>query len=160
MARTWTQAPSNLPPQPFFGRGNLALRPRFLRTLCPFCDSVGPYNQGASAPPFPDRRVGFTTSLQPAACAAHLGLAGLYDPSDALTTGILMPGARTPPLALIAGGIYASTSATLLPWGRLGFTTPARHPHDRYSCTTSSDLLTKARIAPCTYSPPQARPGL
>ena len=160
MGRTWTPAPSNLPPHPFFGQVNLALRPRFLRTLCPFCDSVGPYNSGASAPTFPDRRVGFTPSLQPAACAAHLGLAGLYDPSAALTTGIPLPGARTPPLALIGCGIYAPTSAILFPWGRLGFTTTARHPHDRYYCTTSSDLLPPARIAPCTYSPPQPRPGL
>ena len=43
--------------------------------------------------------MGFTPPLQPAACAARLGLAGLYDPSDTLTTGILITGARTPSFA-------------------------------------------------------------
>ena len=140
MGRTWTQAPPNLPTHPFFGQVNLALRPRFFRTLCSFATvSVGPYNPGASAPPFPDRRVGFTPSLQPAACAAHLGLAGLYEPSDTLTTGIPIPGARTPSFALVAGGIYAPTVATSVPfsleagWALRPQPNP---PHNQYTRTT------------------------
>ena len=112
MGRTWTQATSNLPPDSFFGQGNLALRPRFLRTFCPFCDSIGPYNPGASAPLFSDRQVGLTPPSQPSACAAHLKLAALYDPSNTLTPGTSVLGARTPSFAPVAGGIYAPTVAT------------------------------------------------
>ena len=37
-------------PHPFFSQGNLALRPRFLRTLFPFGNRIGPYNPVANAP--------------------------------------------------------------------------------------------------------------
>ena len=116
MGRTWTQAPSNLPPHPFFGEGNLALRPRFLQPLCFFCDSIGPYNPDAIAPLFHDRQMGLTPPSQPAACAAHLKFAGLYDPSDTLTTVIYIPGARTPSFVPVASGIYAPTVATSIPF--------------------------------------------
>ena len=119
MGRTWTQAPSYLPPHPFFGQGDLALRSRFLRfggfgfgTPFPFCDSIRPYNPGASAPLFPDRQVGLSTAFQPAACASHLGLAGLYDHSDTLTTGTSVPVPRPRSFAPVAGGIYARALAT------------------------------------------------
>ena len=67
-------------------------------------------------PPFSARQVGLTPPLQSAACAAHLGLAGLYDPSDTLTTGIPIPGARTPSFAPVTGGTYAPTVATSVPF--------------------------------------------
>ena len=103
MGRTWTQAPSNLPSHLFLGQGNLTSRPRFLQTLCLLLRQQRSLQPWCWRTPFPDRRVGFTPPLRPAACAAHLGLAGLYDPSDTLKTGIPIPGARTSSFASARG---------------------------------------------------------
>ena len=163
MGRSWTQAPSNLPPRPHFRHGNLALQPWFRRPLSPTAPRIGPYNPGARAPLSLWRRWYSRPHLSSSLRRGPFRVIWALRPQRPLSTGISVPGARAPPLALIAGGIYAPTSATRLPFcpgGRLGFTTSARHPHNRYSCTTYPDLLPPARIAPCTYSPPQARPGL
>ena len=153
MGRTWTQAPSNLPPHLPVRHGNLALQPGFRRPLFPYCAPYGALQPRCSRTPFPGATVVLATPPEPLWRGPFRVIWALR-PKRPLPTSTSVPGARAPPLALIAGGIYAPTSATLLPWCRLGFTTPARHPHNRYSCTTSPDLLLPARIAPCTYSPP------
>ena len=137
---TWTQTPSNISPYPLFGHSSRALRLRLLQTLSCFCDSIGPYNPGASAPLFLGRKMGLTPPFQRAACAAHLGLAGIYDPSDTLNTDSSVRGARAPSFTSVAGGIYAPTLATSvspLPPGWLGFTTRAERPHHRNLGTTT-----------------------
>ena len=157
VGRTWTQAPSNLPPHPSVRHGNRALQPGFRRTFSPNAPRIGPYNPGARAPLFPERRWYSRPHLSSPLWRGTFRVIWALRPQRPLSTGIFVPGARAPPLALTAGGIYAPISATLLPfypWGRLGFTTPARHPHNRYSCTAVLDLSPPARTVPCTYSPP------
>ena len=103
---------------PLFGQDNLALRHRFLRTLCLLCDIIEPYNPGASASLFRDRQMGRTLPPPPASCAAHIESTGLYDPSDILTSGISIRGAYKPSLAPVTGGIYAPTVTTFVPFFR------------------------------------------
>ena len=154
MGRTWTQAPSNLPPHPPVRHGNLALQPLFRRTFSPIAPRIGPYNPGARAPLFLERRWYSRPHLSSPLWRGPFRVIWALRPQRPLPTGTSVPGVRAPPLALIAGGIYAPTSATPWSWCRLGFTTPARHPHDRYSCTAALDLSPPARTVPCTYSPP------
>ena len=157
MGRTWTQAPSNLSPHPPVRHGNPALQPGFRRTFSPTAPRIGPYNPGARAPLFPERRWYSRPYLSSPLWRGPFRIIWALRPQRPqrpLSTSIFVPGARAPFLALIAGGIYAPTSATFLPWCRLGFTTPARHPYNRYSCTAALDLSPPSRTVPCTYSPP------
>ena len=116
MGRTWTQAPSNLPPHPPVCHGNLALQPWFRRTFSPTAPRIGPYNPGARAPLSPERWWCSRLHLSSPLWRGPFRVTWALRPQRPLPTGISIPGARATPLALIAGRIYASISATLFPF--------------------------------------------
>ena len=119
MGRTWTQSPSNLSPHPPVRHGNLALQPRFRRTFSLTAPRIGPYNPGARAPLFPKRRWCSRPHLSSPLWRGPFRVIWALRPQRPqrpLPIGTSVPGARTPSLALIAGGIKATISATLLPF--------------------------------------------
>ena len=130
MSRTWTQAPSNLPPHTPVRHGNLALQPRFRRTFSPTALRIGPYNPGARAPLFPEQRWYSRPHLSSPLWRGPFMVIWALRPQRPLPTGTSVPGARASPLALVAGGIYAPTSATLLPFalGQAGLYDPSPAP--------------------------------
>ena len=77
---------------------------------------IGPYNPGARAPLFPERRWYSRPHLSSPLRRGPFRVIWALRPQRPLPTGTSVPGARAPSLALIADGIYAPTSATLLPF--------------------------------------------
>ena len=116
MSRTWTQASWNLPPHTPVCHDNLALQLRFRRTFSTTAARIGLYKPGARAPLFPERRWYSRPLLNSLLRSDPFRVIWALRPQRPLPTGTSVPGARAPPLALIASGIYAPTSATLLPF--------------------------------------------
>ena len=106
--------PTSSPPP--LRHGNLALQPGFCRTFSPTAPRIGPCNPGARAPIFPERRWYSRPHLSSPLRRGPFRVIWAIRPQRPLSTGTSVPGTRASPLALIAGGIYPPTSATLLPF--------------------------------------------